>query len=142
MIGVWNEGGPNGVEKIRTHRMVFENGVNQIIHGEGRLLLGVYVYSIIYVGPLRIVSPGIWIAIEAPFALAVLEDHDLPLKTVRMLENSIDQSSQEIGVCCASALPLAVYFDQHHVVRIDNTRGTSPRMPVISSVELQAVACK
>jgi hypothetical protein len=139
MIRVPNEIGSDGIEEVGTHGIIPENGVYQIIHAKDSLLLGVYVDPIIYFGPRRIVPPGARIAIETSLALAVFEDHHLPVKAVGVLKNPMNQSPQDVGVRCTAALPLAVYLDEHHVVGIDDTFGPSPRMATIGSVKLHPV---
>jgi hypothetical protein len=93
MVRAGNEVGSDGIEKIGAHGVVFENGSYEIIHGEERLLLGVYPDSVIDFGPLGIVTTMPRVAIEGSHTLAIFEDHHFPVKSVGVLKNPIDQSS-------------------------------------------------
>jgi len=56
----------------------------------------------------QIGSPGQQPAVEAALALAVLDDHPFPAKTVQVLQDSVDQPAKHVRVGRAAALPLAV----------------------------------
>ena len=60
--------------------------------------------------------------------LVLLEDDDFPEKTIGMLKDSMDQAPQHISVRGAAELPLAVDFEEHHVVWFDHPFRSAPRM--------------
>jgi len=57
---------------------------------------------------------------RAVLALAVVGDDHLAGKALRMIEDSLDEELDEIGIGAASLIPLAVNLDYYYIILLDN----------------------
>ena len=85
----------------------------------------------------RIASPTPSISIQASLALTVFKDYYFTGEAVGMVQNSLDQATDKIGVCGSAILPLGVHLDQDDIVWFDHSRSTTQSGLMGRTVEFQ-----
>jgi hypothetical protein len=112
VILIADKGGSNGIQKIRCDTGILENLIHQIEEAVS-LVVGIGVNPSIWIGRATSTSG---ITIEATPTLSVLKDHDFAGEDIRMIEYSLHQPPNQIGIGASSVFPLRVDFDQDHIV--------------------------
>jgi hypothetical protein len=98
-----NKGVSNGIQQVIGYSGVIENVIDEKDKA---------VVFIVRIGVDVIIRimPAIGVTLEASSSLAVFNKDDLSYETFRMIEDSLDETSDEVTVCATPILPLSIDF--------------------------------